>query len=424
MGYQLGLLILLVLVCLLSIFNYISITMLEVTSERIESQKRCKESISEIQKTNQESNAKLVKCKKKVKRLEEENEQQSIDGEGQEDLKSEIAELKEKLLKKSRKTKNSEPSADLSRAGIESLTDKYSPVMATDCLSLHHRDIQPLVVVIPEKLPAWAKSYSDSDTLREESDSNRQRSFDSIAKLGSWSKYNPSGTGSAVGEATDKAILILERVVDDLYHSNGNKRLKIVDIPCGDLTWMPTFLSNYGDKVDYLGIDIVPSLIKKHSEKYNDNLHVSFMHRDIVKEGLPRKKFDLIFSRHMLQHLITKDAITILNDLHKHSSQYGTSHLLTTTYPDWQAHIDLDPKSSTRVRKLNLQQPPISLPQPICWGHDFSYSFLALWELPFKNLPSSSKLTLDADGDGEGGDESNNEGSDDSGSEYENSSDS
>eukprot|EP01060_Flectonema_neradi_P041240 TRINITY_DN9728_c0_g1_i1.p1 TRINITY_DN9728_c0_g1~~TRINITY_DN9728_c0_g1_i1.p1 ORF type:complete len:458 (+),score=91.24 TRINITY_DN9728_c0_g1_i1:196-1569(+) len=408
MNYQLtGLLVLFVLVCLLSGFNYV--TMLEVISEKIESQKHCEDSVLEVQKSNRECSTREASCKRKLKKLESDNDAQTV-----EDLQAEIDDLKKQLQKAKKKKASSKADSSavaINTDSVEAMTHKYSPVIATDCLSYKHKDLEPLIAVIPERLPSWAAEYSSDDELKQESEAERRHSFDKIAKQGSWSRDNPSGTGSALGEATDRALLILERVVDHLYATNGNKRLKIVDIPCGDLTWMPSFLTKNGHKVDYTGIDIVKSLINKHNDNYEDDIHVSFIHRDIVKEGLPSKKFDLIFSRHMLQHLTTTDALTILKEFHKHAEKYGAAHLLTTTYPDWQAHVDLDPKSSTRVRKLNLQQPPISLPQPLCWAHDFSFSFLGLWELPFRDLPPTSKVDIelgsDEDGDGDGSEDSN-----------------
>ena len=43
--------------------------------------------------------------------------------------------------------------------------------------------------------------------------------------------------------------------------------LTMLDIPCGDLTWMSGFISNRTD-VTYTGMDIVPDIIDHHVRVY------------------------------------------------------------------------------------------------------------------------------------------------------------
>eukprot|EP01065_Artemidia_motanka_P051789 TRINITY_DN9190_c0_g1_i2.p1 TRINITY_DN9190_c0_g1~~TRINITY_DN9190_c0_g1_i2.p1 ORF type:complete len:230 (+),score=40.22 TRINITY_DN9190_c0_g1_i2:129-818(+) len=186
----------------------------------------------------------------------------------------------------------------------------------------------------------------------------------------------------------------------------------MVDVPCGDMTWMPEILEKFSDSVDYTGVDIVERLIEKHSSRFADTPHVRFLRRDVVAHGLPPGEFDLVFSRHMLQHLSTGDAMRVLSAVlgaAERQSGRGGIHLLTTTYPDWQAHVDLDVRSNTRVRKLNLQQPPIALPQPLCWAHDFSFSFVGLWHLPSK-LGEGSELRVARAASAEADDSDSQEG--------------
>eukprot|EP01062_Namystynia_karyoxenos_P014480 TRINITY_DN15209_c0_g1_i1.p1 TRINITY_DN15209_c0_g1~~TRINITY_DN15209_c0_g1_i1.p1 ORF type:complete len:526 (+),score=158.50 TRINITY_DN15209_c0_g1_i1:74-1651(+) len=295
-------------------------------------------------------------------------------------------------------------------------------VLAPDCLSWGHRDLQPLVLVPPERLPGWARPYRKGDLAKHEAESDeaRIRSFDRIAKSGSWSKENPSGTGSARGEATDRIIRVLDHLLPALLRKRpGRQRLRMLDVPCGDLTWMPGVLKRHAERVDYLGVDIVASLIEKHAARYEGSRHVRFEHRDVIARGLPRGEFDVVFSRHMLQHLTTADALAFLAAVsRKAAEQEGGLYLLTTTYPDWQAHVDLDHRSSTRVRKLNLQLPPVSLPSPLCWAHDFSFSFAALWRLPCR-FGEGSEVEQAAGGGGDpagggggGGDSAADGGSD------------
>lgn len=58
----------------------------------------------------------------------------------------------------------------------------------------------------------------------------------------------------------------------------------ILDVPCNDFNWMKAVdLSG----VDYLGCDIVPELIQRNTERYQ-NAHVSFRCLDVMKEPIPK----------------------------------------------------------------------------------------------------------------------------------------
>eukprot|EP01059_Diplonema_ambulator_P023173 TRINITY_DN38592_c0_g1_i1.p1 TRINITY_DN38592_c0_g1~~TRINITY_DN38592_c0_g1_i1.p1 ORF type:complete len:386 (+),score=91.27 TRINITY_DN38592_c0_g1_i1:777-1934(+) len=337
----------------------------------------------------------LGEWEKERKELQERAKEAEAKGEASGGDEEEVAELKKEIkrLKKKEHQSHHRAAERVDEAvlptheGIKDLLEKLHEVAAPECTSFNHVDLTPYLIVVPEKLPAWARKYSEGDSLKKETDSGRKDSFDRIAKTGAWSHDNPSGTGSEVGEATDRVLNVLNFI---LPHVMGKgKTVNMLDIPCGDMTWMPEFIEGNKDAVKYTGVDIVSSLVKAHKKKFSEWGNMDFEARDVVKEGLPKGSYDLIFSRHMLQHLTTADAITVLRHIYKHAqSRSRPTYLLTTTYPDWQAHVDLDPTSSTRVRKLNLQQPPISLPPPLCWSHDFSFSFIALWKFPLDKQPS------------------------------------
>ena len=92
-------------------------------------------------------------------------------------------------------------------------------------------------------------------------------------------------------------MLALQNIISALKRRLGIKRVSLLDVPCGDMTWMKRFLASRDD-VDYTGFDIVPELIAAHKRDFAGRAEWSFEHRDILKDGLPvGKDFHLILCR-------------------------------------------------------------------------------------------------------------------------------
>ena len=164
----------------------------------------------------------------------------------------------------------------------------------------------------------------------------------------------------------------------------------MLDIPCGDMTWMPLLIRNRTD-IDYIGMDIVPDLIASHQEHYRDVPHMNFVQGDIVSVGLERS-YDLIFTREMTQHLRDADGLKMF----KHVSTSGSNFLLATSIPapyvkkneDVQIVLQTtdkrykDFKDLRRYRKQNLEIPPFNFGRPLCLSVDVDEEHLNLWKLP------------------------------------------
>jgi hypothetical protein len=83
---------------------------------------------------------------------------------------------------------------------------------------------------------------------------------------------------------------------------------RLVDAPCGDLTWMQTIFPVFEAlNVSYTGVDIVRSQIVSHQEKFSKPGVRSFYVVDLALE--PPPEGDLYFSRQALQHLNAYDAL-------------------------------------------------------------------------------------------------------------------
>ena len=188
-----------------------------------------------------------------------------------------------------------------------------------------------------------------------------------------------SGLGSTLNYAQD-IICILHTLVTVLKLTLKKQKVRLLDVPCGDMQWMSRFLQTRNDVI-YTGMDIVPSLIIRHRQTFT-NQNWRFIQHDMVKSPL-NESFDLILSRHVLQHLSYNDVLKFLH----HVSESGSSYFLTSTFPNFTTQIDI---KAGDFRYTNLQAPPLSLRPPLCLHKDgprIDGGFQGLWPLPLKRIP-------------------------------------
>jgi hypothetical protein len=200
--------------------------------------------------------------------------------------------------------------------------------------------------------------------------SSRKKAFELIYEKEYWGKDVKSGGGSTL-EATVFARQIISKVISD--HSIKS----IVDVACGDLTWMPLVLEELKDSVMYTGCDIVESLITDHQKNFPQ---YNFQPLYFVEEKIP--KGELIICREALQHLPIKD---IKQALHKFSIS-SAKYLLATTYLRTSVFRNKRNIRPGRCRNRNLLIEPFNLPNPLVIYSEQSESrdkFIGLWSLPF-----------------------------------------
>lgn len=195
------------------------------------------------------------------------------------------------------------------------------------------------------------------------------------------------GPGSTI-EYTQEAMAALHTTVSQLKMALGAKRIRLLDVPCGDMVWMSRFLSTRND-IDYTGMDIVADLIARHRDSYSSKHGWKFIEQDVVLQGRLNETYDVILCRVMLQHLYHNDVLRIL----KLFSDSGSRFLLTTTFLLWGKSTDLNDGSGGRFRYLNLELPPISLSPAVCFARDGERDnvhgrlhFLGLWRLPLREV--------------------------------------
>jgi hypothetical protein len=202
---------------------------------------------------------------------------------------------------------------------------------------------------------------------------NRQSAFEKIYKDAYWGTKHLSGAGSTL-DSTKFVRNIIEKIVVDYQIRT------LVDVACGDMVWMPLVVDGIrgrGIELDYLGCDIVDSLIVQHQRTYPN---LRFQHLDFVDGEIP--KADLIICREALQHLPVRDIISALRNFSSSGAKYllATIHLRRAGIGNW-----LSGKTG-RCRNRNLLLAPFSLPNPLCiFPEELGEKdkFIALWQLPF-----------------------------------------
>ena len=201
-----------------------------------------------------------------------------------------------------------------------------------------------------------------------------QERFEMIYNENFWeSNESSSGIGSEIKNT--KEVLKAIKLVIKQY-----KIKSIIDIPCGDFNWMSSLDM---ENIDYMGFDIVRSVIKENNKKYKKP-NVNFYYSDIINSEL--SKGDLILVRDCLVHFSFEDIKKSIFRIKQSKSTY----LLSTSFVNLEKNTDI---YTGDWRPINLEKEPFNFPKPIikinekCSEMDGIYSdkSICLWKI--KNLP-------------------------------------
>jgi len=189
-------------------------------------------------------------------------------------------------------------------------------------------------------------------------------------------------------EFAQQLLAGLHTIITDMKQHFGLIKVRVLDVPCGDVQYMSRFLEGRDDII-YTGIDIVPDLIEHHRKTYADRPW-TFRTADIVTDSTSVNNFDVIISRMMMQHLQNADVFNVLKKLS--SETRHPSFLFATTYSSYPTNIELNTNVRGRARYQNLELEPFRLEPPICLLLDGPYRarkghYMGLWRLPLMTIP-------------------------------------
>jgi len=119
-----------------------------------------------------------------------------------------------------------------------------------------------------------------------------------------------SGPGSSLENTRDFAALLDRFVYEKQCRS-------VLDVGCGDLTWMPKTRLFKDDQIQYTGVDIVESLVQQHAMQYPSK---RFYCTDVTVDELPESA-SIIVIRDVLFHLKNEEILSIFKHI-KHKFDY------------------------------------------------------------------------------------------------------
>jgi hypothetical protein len=170
--------------------------------------------------------------------------------------------------------------------------------------------------------------------------------FERIERTNLWgAATSVSGLGSE-----DPATAAIREALPALLHRLRVRSL--LDAPCGDAGWIGRLELD----IDYIGIDIVPSLIEANRRRVaGGGSPGRFLVADITRDALPRA--DIILCRDCLVHL----SIANIDRALAQFRMSGARFLLVTTFPEWDCNQDCEDGD---WRALNMEKAPFNWPAP------------------------------------------------------------
>jgi hypothetical protein len=188
--------------------------------------------------------------------------------------------------------------------------------------------------------------------------------FTDIVLNSKWKKH-PCGPGSTMGytkNLREKLIPLLE----------SYKIKSILDLPCGDFSWMST--TGITDTIDYIGADIVEPMILANKKNYPG---VDFRVLDLTKDILPN--VELIFCRDCLLHLS-------FNDIDKALTNIANSNIKYILMSSWFEDATNDRDITTGAwRYINFTAGPYNFGKPEAslsdWIEGFPRREMMLWPI-------------------------------------------
>ncbi len=180
--------------------------------------------------------------------------------------------------------------------------------------NLYIRKFQPVIILVNSVYKNYSKQNSIFSRIPlnyflQKSISNSyiygcKSSFSTIYSLNLWNNNEisipRSGPGSSLDNAAD-TIFFINNIV------NKYDIKSVVDLGCGDLTWMNRTLAF---KKDYIGIDISEEIIELNQKNYTDK---TFMVKSIIIDDIP--KADLFIIRDVIFHLLNKEILQLFDNI-------------------------------------------------------------------------------------------------------------
>ena len=132
--------------------------------------------------------------------------------------------------------------------------------------------------------------------------------FSEIYKNGIWNNNNPNVPLSGPGSSLQNTREVTRLLEEFIYKYNCTS---ILDLGCGDLTWMSKTKFFLDNDIQYNGIDVVSNLIEVHKTNYPNK---TFLCKDITQFS-EFNKVSMIILRDVIFHLEISEILSIFNNI-------------------------------------------------------------------------------------------------------------
>jgi SAM-dependent methyltransferase len=171
--------------------------------------------------------------------------------------------------------------------------------------------------------------------------------FSAVYENRVWLNGRPSGSLSGCESELENTETVQQHIAKLL---KSLKTRSLLDIGCGDFTWMKEVAFPYR----YIGVDVVHDVIETNDTLYRSEQR-SIQVMDATPDPIPQA--DTILCREVLFHLSFRDIWCLVENIRRS----GSSFLIATNDPDIKYNADI---LSGDFRLLNLTKPPFRFPRP------------------------------------------------------------
>jgi hypothetical protein len=179
--------------------------------------------------------------------------------------------------------------------------------------------------------------------------------FSEIYSKGIWNSNNVTIPKSGPGSTLENAKNFINFL--DSFCASRDIDL-IVDIGCGDMTWMHTTKSF--SVCNYTGIDIVPSLIESNRLKYPKQ---TFLNLNAIIEELPSG--DVVIVRDVLFHLCHDDIRKLLQNIRGKYKYYLLTSCDNTSNDDVLDTYHHYHRVNLTIQPFNIHKYADSIDEPV-----------------------------------------------------------
>ena len=179
--------------------------------------------------------------------------------------------------------------------------------------------------------------------------------FNLIFKSYHWRDYRKANLDESFsGLGSD--LNVTKQLIKDLdFFLKNNQIVSILDVACGDFVWMNKLI-NLNKNLNYLGLEIVESVVSSNNEKFSTE-KIKFICSDVINDKLPQN-YDFVLVRDFFIHIKNTDIISLIKRIKDSNCKY----FAINNFPNIKSNDEI--KGYGHHRHVNVEIPPFNLTNP------------------------------------------------------------